>query len=387
MASWSKRAHRARLVVSVASAAAVLLALGACGGGGSSTGAASAAGDFVIGYTATLTGEFASYGLQMRQGVDLAVEEINAAGGIDGKQVSVESVDDVGKPANGPVVAQKFCDNKSVRAVLGYSFSSVALAAIPVIDQCHLPVVASAVTSPQLSGASSYFFRDVVTDAVQGANVGKFVVEKAGHKKIAVLHQQDDYGNGLADAFKATVKASGATVTSDQAYQLGTKDFQTQLDKLNKEAPDAIFIAGFYPEAVKIAQQAHSAGITTPLFGSDGLLSPDLLKLGGKDVEGVTLQGAFTPSRKTPEVEQFVTKFQKKFGEDPSSWAALAYDATNAVKAAANKGTSREQIKDGLSTLQGLTGLTGKMTFDAKGDRISSGVFLTVKNGEFVPVS
>jgi branched-chain amino acid transport system substrate-binding protein len=374
-------------MVSGVASAAVLLALGACGGGSSSASSDDGGGDFVIGYTATLTGEFASYGLQMRQGVDLAVDEINAAGGIDGKKVSIQSVDDAGKPANGPVVAQKFCDNKSVRAVLGYSFSSVALAAIPVIDQCHLPVVASAVTSPQLSGASPYFFRDVVTDAVQGASVGKFIVETAGHKKIAVLHQQDDYGNGLAAAFTSAVKAAGGSVTSDQAYQLGTKDFQTQLDKLNKEAPDAIFIAGFYPEAVKIAQQAHSAGITLPLFGSDGLLSPDLIKLGGKDVEGVTLQGAFTPSLKTPAVEEFVAKFQKKFGEDPSSWAALAYDATNAVKAAASKGTTREQIKDGLVSLKGQTGITGEMTFDDKGDRISAGVFLKVADGQFVPAS
>ncbi len=385
MMPWSTRTRRVRVVGGVASAA-VLLALGACGDG-SSSGSSDPKGDFVIGYTATLTGEFASYGLQMRQGVELAVDEINAAGGIGGQKVTIEPVDDAGKPANGPVVAQKFCDNKSVRAVLGYSFSSVALAAIPVIDQCHLPVVASAVTSPQLSGASPYFFRDVVTDAVQGANVGKYMVETAGRKKIAVLHQQDDYGNGLSDAFKAAVKAAGASVTSDQAYQLGTKDFQTQLDKLSKEGPDAIFVAGFYPEAVKIAQQAHGAGITLPLFGSDGLLSPDLIKLGGKDVEGVTLQGAFTPSLKTPAVEEFVAKFQKKFGEEPSSWAALAYDATNAVKAAASKGTTREQIKDGVASLQGLTGITGEMKFDAKGDRISSGVFLKVENGQFVPAS
>jgi branched-chain amino acid transport system substrate-binding protein len=381
MRSGSRLALGTRFAGGLA-AAALVVSVSGCGS------TAAGAGDkFVIGYTATLTGEFASYGLQMRQGVDLAVDEINAKGGINGKQVSIESVDDVGKPANGPVVAQKFCDNKSVRAVLGYSFSSVALAAIPVIEQCKLPVVASAVTSPQLSGASSFFFRDVVTDAVQGANVGKFVVETAGHHKIALLHQQDDYGNGLAAAFTKQAKASGATVTSDQAYQLGTKDFQTQLDKLNRESPDAIFIAGFYPEAVKIAQQARSAGITTPLFGSDGLLSPDLITLGGKDVEGVVLQGAFTPTLKTPAVEAFVAKFNKKFHEDPSSWAALAYDAVNAVAAAAATGTTREQIREGLAGLKGVEGMTGEIAFDDKGDRISSGVFLTVKGGQFVPIS
>jgi branched-chain amino acid transport system substrate-binding protein len=365
------------------SAALVGVALTACGGDS----AAEGGGDtFVLGYTATLTGEFASYGLQMRQGVDLAVEEINAAGGIGGMKVSVESVDDVGKPANGPVVAQKFCDNSAVRAVLGYSFSSVALAAIPVIEQCHIPVVASAVTSPQLSGASDYFFRTVVTDAVQGANVGTFVAQKEGRSRVAVLHQQDDYGNGLAAAFTKAVKAAGGTITSDQAYQLGTKDFQTQLDKLSKEKPEAIFIAGFYPEAVKIAQQASSAGIDLPLYGSDGLLSPDLIKLGGKDVEGVVLQGAFTPSLETPEVQDFVKRFQAKFNEEPSSWAALAYDAVQAVKVAAGTGTTREQIKDGLASLQGLDGITGDVGFDDSGDRIASAVFLKVQGGQFVAV-
>lgn len=381
------RSHRwvGLRATSVVGATALALAVAGCGGGSSAGGDGEE--DFVLGYTATLTGEFASYGLQMRQGVDLAVEEINAAGGIGGSMIKIESVDDVGKPANGPVVAQKFCDNSSVKAVLGYSFSSVALAAIPVIEQCHIPVVASAVTSPQLSGASDYFFRDVVTDAVQGANVGKYVATTAGKQRVAVLHQQDDYGNGLAEAFTEAAKANGATVTSDQAYQLGTKDFQTQLDKLSKESPDAIFIAGFYPEAVKIAQQASSAGIDLPLYGSDGLLSPDLIKLGGDAVEGVTLQGAFTPTLQTPEVQDFVKRFKAKFSEEPSSWAALAYDAVQAVKAATDKGTTREQIKDGLASLQGLKGITGDITFDDKGDRIASPVFLTVKGGQFTPVS
>jgi branched-chain amino acid transport system substrate-binding protein len=368
--------------------AALALAVGGCGSASNDSSAAGGGDTVVLGYTATLSGDFASYGLEMRQGVDLAVAQLNANGGIDGKQVTVRSEDDAGKPSNGPVVAQKLCDDDSVSAVLGYSFSSVALAAVPVYTQCTLPVVASAVTSPELSGSGPTFFRNVLTDAYQGKAMGEYAVGKLGLKRIAVLNQKDDYGVGTSDAFIKAAQAAGAEIVSRDAYQLGTTDYHTQLSKVKRVDPDAIYIGGFYAEAAKIALQARSLGLDQPLLGTDGSLSPDLLKLGKDAVDGMVLYGVFSPDVENAydEGKEFVTDFKARYDQEPTSWAALAYDAVNLVAAAAEKGggTSRAQIQDGLEALKAEPGVTGPTTFTSEGDRVGRVLFLEVADGRFV---
>jgi branched-chain amino acid transport system substrate-binding protein len=347
---------------------------------------AESGGQMQLAYTATLTGEFAVFGLDMLDGVNLAIEQINASGGINGATVSLETADDQGKPNNGPVVAQKFCDSDAA-AVLGYSFSSVALAAVPIYDQCGLSVVASAVTSPELSGASPYFFRDVPTDAFQGAEAGVYAVEKFGAKKIAVMFQQDDYGIGVQESFSKAAEAAGAEITSAQGYQLGTRDFRSLLENANREGAELIFIGGFYAEAAKIVQQAREMGMDQQFMGTDGALSPDLISLADGATEGMVIYTVFTITNPRPEVQDFVAAFQAKYGKEPSSWAALAYDAVFAVKAGAEAGggTSREQVAGGLPKI-GIDGVTGPLEFNAEGDRVAELVFLEVKGDSFVPV-
>ncbi|WP_091228374.1 ABC transporter substrate-binding protein [Microbacterium sp. 3J1] len=340
-----------------------------------------------LGYTATLSGDFASYGLQMRQGVDLAVEELNAAGGIDGRTVKIVSADDEGSPANGPVVAQQFCD-ESVTAVLGYSFSSVALAALPVYDTCSMPIVASAVTSPELSGASPTFFRNVFTDASQGEAMARHVYD-SGVTSIAVLFQQDDYGQGISDAFTAAFEKAGGTVTSAQAYQLGSVDFGTLVDTALKDDPDGLFVGGFYTETAKIATQVRDAGSDVALFGTDGAVTPDLISLGGDAVDGMTVYSGFSASSDAPDTQEFVAAFTEKYDSEPTSWAALAYDATKVVaQAIADAGsTERVDIAGALSEIDGFPGATGTISFDDEGNREGDLIFLTVDGDAFVPVA
>jgi branched-chain amino acid transport system substrate-binding protein len=358
------------------------LLLTACGGGGGDQGSG---GPFTLGYTGTLSGSFASYAQQMQQGVNLAVEELNRQGGIGGQKIEVEVADDEGQPENGPVIARQFCGNDSIRAVLGYSFSSVALAAVQPYSQCRLPVVASAVTSPELSGASPYFFRTVLTDAVQGKQMGTYAVDTLGYERIATLYQVDDYGEGVSQAFNEAVEAAGGEILSNQGYQLETTNFSTQLNKIKGQNPDAIFIGGFYPEASKIAQQARELGMNQQMLGTDGSLSPQLTELGGDAVNGMILYGMFYPgATTTPEAKKFVTAFEKKYDEAPSSWAALAYDAVYAVKHAVEQsgGSSREDIKSGLEKVN-FKGVTGDIQFNSDGDRVADVLFLTVENGQF----
>jgi len=381
---WS----RLGLVSLAAVLAAAALAVSACGTDSDSGdgGSGDGGGDVGLAYTATLSGQFASYGTEMQDGVELAVDEINADGGIDGRQINLTTEDDLGRPGNGPVVAQKFCDDSEISAVLGYSFSSVALAAVPIYDQCGLPVLASAVTSPELSGSSPVFFRNVLSDDFQGHEMGTYAVETLGYDRIAVMNQKDDYGTGTSDGFIAGVEEAGGTILSRDEYQLGTTSFDNQLTKIKGKDPDAIYIGGFYAEASKIAQQARALGIDQPLLGTDGSLSPDLLKLGGDAVEGMHVYGVFSPAADDPEVNDFVKRYKQANGEEPTSWAALAYDAVYTIKAAVEESgdASREGIAEGLRGLSEQEGVTGPTTFDDDGNRQGRVLFLQVKNGEFV---
>ncbi len=371
------------LLVAVLAATATVVA--ACGTSDSGDSGSDSGGDIGLGYTAALSGPYASYGTEMLDGVKLAIKQINADGGVDGRSLKLNATeDDLAKPANGPVIAQKLCDDSNVNAVFGYSISSVALAAVPIYDQCGLPVVASAVTSPELSGSSPLFFRTVLSDKFQGREMGKYAVETLGYQNIAVLNQKDDYGIGTSDGFIAGAEEAGGTITSRDEYQLGTTSFDNQLTKIKGDDPDAIYIGGFYTEAAKIAQQARALGLEQPLLGTDGSLSPDLIKLGGSDVEGMYVYGVFSPESDDPAVQDFVKSFEQEFGKEPTSWTALAYDAVYAVKEAidASGDASREGIAEGLREVS-FDGVTGPTKFDENGDRQGRVIFLQVENGKF----
>ena len=340
-----------------------------------------------IGFTAALSGDFASYGENMQRGLELALEHINAEN--SDVTLKLNPADDRGLPAEGILVAQRFCSDDSVDIIMGYSFSSVALAAIPIIDSCGLPVLASAVTSPNLSNASQYFHRNVLTDATQGALAGRYAAEVLGEKRIAAIYQQDDYGIGVTQAFVEAAEAAGSEVIFNEAYVLGTKDFRTQATSIRTKKPDLLWIGGFYTEAVKIAQQSRRIGLSTPILGSDGLLNSELVELGKDAVEGVTLYAMFDPNVQEPEVKNFVDAFKAKFGVVPDAWAALAYDAGQSVAEAGRIAIAKEgqvdraSLQAALGQLKAYPGVTGPTTFTASGDREGSVVYLQVQDGSF----
>ncbi|MCK0195849.1 ABC transporter substrate-binding protein [Ancylobacter sp. 6x-1] len=341
--------------------------------------------DITIGFTAALSGDFAAFGLNMRKGLDLALKELNAKGG---PAYAIDAVDDRGEAREGVLIAQRFCSDSKIDVVMGYSFSSIALAAVPVFDQCKLPVLASAVTSPALSNASPYFRRNVLTDAVQGEMMGTYAAKTLGLKNIYVLNQQDDYGIGVAKAFSAAAGKDGAKIAGSESYMLGTKDFRTLLTKVRAAQPDAIFIGGFYTEAAKIAEQARGLGIKAQLLSTDGALNVELMKLGRSAVEGMIVYGMFDPSVATPATEAFLKAYQAAYNEAPSAWAALGYDAGMTLGAAvelAGKGgkVDRESLNAAFGKLKDVPGVTGPTTFLPSGDRNGALYFLTVKDGKF----
>ncbi len=338
-----------------------------------------------IGFTAALSGDFAAFGVNMRRGVELAIAEIAASGG---PSYSLAVADDRGEAREGVLIAQRFCSDDAISAVLGYSFSSIALAAVPVYDQCGLSVVGSAVTSPDLSGASPWFRRNILTDAVQGAMMGSYAVEGLGLSSVYVIHQQDDYGIGVANAFTGAAEEAGIDLLGTEPYVLGARDFRTQLTRIRAAEPDAIFIGGFYSEAAKIAEQARALGLDAQILGTDGALNPELITLGGPAVEGMIVYGMFDPSVATEATAGFIMAYEAAYGVAPNAFSALGYDAmmttAEAVRLAKEAGDlSRTAINDAFGRIDGFPGVTGPTTFDAQGDRAGALYFLKVENGSF----
>jgi branched-chain amino acid transport system substrate-binding protein len=340
-----------------------------------------------VGFTATLTGDFASYGVDVRKGFDLGVAKVNARGG---PQLAVKVVDDHGQPTDGVLAVGQFCEDSKVSAVVGYTFSSVALAAAPILKKCKMPVVASAVTSPELTGVNKYFRRVILTDASQGAKMGSYVAKRMGARNVYVLYQQDDYGMGVSKAFKDAFTAAGGKLVGESSYNLGTKDFRTILARLKAANPDAIFVGGFYTEAAMIASQSKDIGIKAKLIGTDGSLSPQLMQLSGDAAEGMTLYGMFDPgSAPSPQTAEFVKAYADKYHEAPNEWAALGYDTALTVGAGATaakaKGeVNRDTMNTALSNLRNLPGATGNISFQPDGDRAGSLYYFTVRGGKFV---
>jgi len=345
------------------------------------------AADYKVGLTATYSGDFAAYGQSLRNGAELAFKT-KAQPDVN---ITLDIVDDRGAPQEGVLVAQRFCSDAGVVAVLGYTFSSVALAAVPIFDECKLPVVASAVTSPDLSGASAYFRRNVMTDAEQGSRMGDFAAGQLGAKNVYVLYQQDDYGLGVSGAFSAAVEKSGVTIVGSDAYHLGDNNFRTILTKVKAAGPDTVFIGGFYAEAAKILEQATQMGLNVQFLGTDGSLNPQLVALSKGAAEGMVVYGMFDPSIGSEASAGFVTAYRDAYKADPDVWAALGYDAAalliSTIAEQQSAGTvDREKLNAALAGVQAYPGVTGAIAFNDQGDREGQLFFFRVKDGTFQPV-
>lgn len=346
-----------------------------------------AAGDYKVGLTATYSGDFAAYGVSLRNGAELAFKT-RAQPDVD---ISLDIVDDRGSPQEGVLVAQRLCSDESVVAVLGYTFSSVALAAVPIVDECKLPIVASAVTSPDLSGSSAFFRRNVMTDAEQGRRMGEFAAGTLAAKNIYVLHQQDDYGIGVSSAFSEAAAGGGATIVGTEAYHLGDNNFRTILTKVKAAGPDTVFVGGFYAETAKILEQAAQMGLKVQFLGTDGSLNPQLVALSKGAAEGMVVYGMFDPSIGSDASAGFVTAYRETYKADPDVWAALGYDAAGLLIATIAErqkagAVDRESLNAALAAAKAYPGVTGAIEFNADGDRQGELFFFRVKDGAFEPV-
>jgi len=342
----------------------------------------------IIGVSAPMTGAGAQYGLAAKQGVEMAIEEVNSAGGIlDKKNIEIIYADDKADPKEASLAASKLCSNKKVMAIIGNYNSSCTLATANYTNKYKIPQVSFGSSSPKITGISPYVFRNMISDKFQGEALANFVFNTLKKKKVVILHENTDYGVPFAEMFKTKCEALGSKILFIDKYNLGsTIDFSGVLTKIKGMGADCIIVPGLYREASLIAKQAKEAGLDIPIVGGDGLFSDKLVELGGPAVEGVTFVGPFHHESTNPVAQKFVEKFKQKYNALPDAWSAQAYDAVKIVIEAINRAgkADRTAIRDELAKTKDFDGVTGKTTFDDKGDCIKDPVILTIKNGKIV---
>ncbi|MDR3348626.1 MAG: ABC transporter substrate-binding protein [Acidaminococcales bacterium] len=338
-----------------------------------------------IGLAIPLTGSSAQDGETIKNGVQLAIDEVNGQGGIKGKKVLLDVQDDKSDPKEAAIVANKLAGDKSVLAVVGHFNSSATLAGAPIYNKAGLVEISPGSSSPAVTKAGDYTFRVITTDAFQADYVAKWAVKDLGYKKIAVIYENNDYGKGLADVFDEKAKGQGAAIVSSDSYLAGeTKDFSAILTKIKAAGPDMLFIGGLYNETALIAKQAKNIGLNAPIMGVDAIYSNALIDLGGKSVEGVLLPGFFHEGTDNPVAQKFIKAYKAKYKQDPATYAAYGYDAAKIVlDAIANAGTDRKAIRDYIAKVKGFQGATGINTFDENGDVMKDPLRLVIKESKF----
>jgi len=309
------------------------------------------------------------YGLQNLQGVQLAVEEINQAGGIDGHPLRVIPRDDEGDGPTAARIAQDFVNTSSISAVVGHVNSSGMLSAAPTYDG-RLPAVATSATSPDLTGISSWVFRIISSDSLNGIALANFASKFGGRTpaSVAVLYENNTYGRGLADSFRRSFHGE---ILSLDPINADLPTAEPYIAYLKTKRPKIVFIAGRVESGLKILQEAKRQGFNATFVGGDGWQG---ILADTTTSEGAYIGMSFTPEDPSPAARAFVAAFKKKYNTAPDAHAALAYDATRLIaQALKEKGPDRRAIRDYLHSLNRETayqGLTGPAFFEDTGDPV-----------------
>ena len=323
-----------------------------------------------------------SYGLANRRGVELAVQQINATGGIDGRPLEVEYRDDDGDGAAAARIAADFVSDSRIVAVVGHVNSGAMVSAAKVYDGA-LSAVATTATAPELSGISPWAFRVITSDSATGVALARFA-GGLGRRRAAILYENDPYGRGLADAFR---RAFGGEVISIDPIDAEAGDFEPYVTWYRSRRPDVVFVAGTEVSGLALLREARRQGLATDFLGGDGWTG---VTLDTAASEGVYIAAPFTAADPRQEVQRFVQAFRAKYGADPDGNAALAYDATRLVaQALVEAGDDRAAVREYLATLSqrnGYPGVTGPIRFDENGDLVGRGALMTrVERGDLVP--
>ncbi len=335
-----------------------------------------------------MTGDSAAQGIQLRQGAELAVQEINAAGGLNGKKLVFEVADDTGNPNQATIVAQKFSLDKDILFICGPVNSSCAIASLPIWEKTNVPMISPCNTAANLTrlGHKNYF-RIIVNDDIMSRQIVEVAIKTLGMKKPALVWENSDYGKGMRDIAVSEIPKLGVKVVAEDSYVPGTdRDYSAIITKYKGLGIDGVLILGDYTAGGLFAKQAYNLGFHPKLAGSASCAHPKLMEIGGQGAENFYVQAPFDPFDTRPKQAAFIERFQKLAKDRPGEWGAHAYDVVYVAKTAYEKGgKDRASFINALHKINNFEGVTGTFGFDQFGDVPAKTVtVLVVKDGKFV---
>jgi branched-chain amino acid transport system substrate-binding protein len=340
-----------------------------------------------VGFFGALTGPTATFAQSGKNGVTLAVEELNASGGVlGGKRIELLVEDDRGEPTEAASAVSKLITRDHVVALIGEQASSRTIAAAPIAQSYGIPMISPTSTNVEVTKKGDYIFRVCFTDAYQGAVLSSFARNDLKAETAAQLVDvRNDYSVGLAQAFRESFQKAGGRVVAEEKYSEGDSDFSAQLTAIRPLDPDVLVVPGYYTDAGLIARQAKALGLRAVLLGGDGWDSPKLTEIGGESVEGSYFSNHYSADDPSTTVRRFVNDYRKKYGAEPDSIAALSYDATKLLADAIRRAGSTEgkRIRDALADTKGFVAVSGTVTMDADRNPIKPAVVLKVEGGRF----
>lgn len=337
-----------------------------------------------IGYNLELSGAVSSYGQTEKNGADLAVKEINAAGGVDGKKIEVIVKDNKSETAEAATIATSLA-SEGANIIIGPATSAASGASIANVTSAGVPMISPSGTQTDLvvnseGKVQDFFFRATFTDGYQGEIMAEYATKTLNAKKVVLYYDNSsDYGKGIAESFQNAYKGE---IVSTITFASGDKDFQAALTKLKGLDFDALIMPGYYNETGTIVKQARGLGIDAPILGSDGFDSPLFAELATASAANkVYYLSAFVPSA-SDRAKAFHEAYTKTYGDEPSMFSALAYDAIY-MAAEASKGTKNSvEVKDKLVTLKDFEGVTGDMSIDKDHNVVKSVYVVSLKDGK-----
>ncbi len=361
-----------------------------------------------IGEFGSLTGTTATFGISTKNAIDMAIEEVNAEGGIGGVTLRVIVEDDQGRPEEANTAVKKLVEQDRVIAVLGEVASSRSLAGAPNCQNAGVPMITPSSTNPKVTEVGDFIFRVCYIDPFQGRVAATFSVDTLKAKTAGILRDiKNDYSVGLANYFDTTFTSMGGRIVADESYSEGDIDFKAQLTAIKAKSPDVIFVPGYYTEVGLIARQARELGYNKPLVGGDGWVSDRLVDIGGDALEGCYFVNHFWQGSEDQAVQSFISTYKQKFGSSPDALAALGYDAARFLFAALKQlaaddpdgfrtlvGTptsateqprkeALKKLRDILAATKDFPGITGSIGMDEHRNAVKPAFFLTIENGQY----
>ncbi len=331
-----------------------------------------------VGVVAPLTGDVKTFGESAVNGIMLAIEEANRAGGVNGKQIKLFISDDKNDPTEAANAGGKLIELDGVVAIIGSVSTKCSL---PLADKCQvakIPMITPTSTNPKVTvfddgRHKEYIFRACFTDSFQGVVAARFAIDSLRAKAAAIMFDVgNDYSRGLADYFKRFFERAGGKIVAYESYQKDDVDFSALLTKVKQQKPDLLFLPDYYNKVGLIVKQAYQLGLATRFLGGDGWDSPAMLEIAGKEVAGSYFVNHYSADDPRPEVQNWVNKYQARYGQKPDALATLGYDAALLLIAALKNAPNAkpDEIRDALARIKDYPCVSGTISFDESGNPI-----------------